>query len=151
MEIEADQLKRGDPQPLRPMGKYHHATYNESSSTKQHLKEGKRQSCCPNRRLVLGFPTTQEGKWIKCSHDALQKGMVPPESGTVSMSFKPTRILPKKISKTLGRSVAPEPCKVEISTPPNSLSTTMRHYGHEVAIIVSPRLPLQGMQDSGGK
>jgi hypothetical protein len=154
METEADQLNKGDPQPLRPTGKYHHAPYNESSSTKQHLKEGKRQSCCPDRRLVLGFPTTQEGKWIKGSHDALQEGMVPPESGTVSMSVKTTRILPEKtypqpLGDQLHRSPArsrsrhhqtrcPRPCTTTVTKSP---SLSHQGYGREACkIVVESRL-----------
>jgi hypothetical protein len=42
MKTEADQLNKGDPQPLRPPEKYHHTPSIESSSTKQ-LQEGKQR------------------------------------------------------------------------------------------------------------
>jgi hypothetical protein len=43
METETDQLKKGDAQPLRPSEKYHHTPSNKTSSTKQHLQEGKQR------------------------------------------------------------------------------------------------------------
>jgi hypothetical protein len=41
METKADQLNDGDPQLLRPLKMYLLAPSTESSSTKQHLQEGR--------------------------------------------------------------------------------------------------------------
>jgi hypothetical protein len=42
METMVDQLNDGDPPPLHPPEKYHHAPGTRSTHTKQHLQEGKR-------------------------------------------------------------------------------------------------------------
>jgi hypothetical protein len=49
METKTDQLNKGDPQPLRPPEKYHHAPSIELTSTKHHLQEGKQRRCCPDQ------------------------------------------------------------------------------------------------------
>jgi hypothetical protein len=70
----------------------------------------------------------------------------------MSGSGDQAKISPKKtISTTLGRSIALDPREVQASTTPSSLSTNMHYYGHEVTIIVSPRLLSQGLHDRGEK
>jgi hypothetical protein len=85
---------------------------------------------------------------MKGRHDTIHEGMVLLEGGTTSVSGEQTMISPEEtLSTTLGRSIALKPREVEASTTPNSPSTNMHYYGHEVAIIVSPRSPSRGLHD----
>ena len=98
--------------------------------------------CCPDQSSGRRVSPGTQGSGQKCSHDALQEGMMPPRGGTTFVSDEPTRIYPEKPYPHPKRTVAqypamsrprhhqtshPPTCATTVTKPQSSSPRSNRH------------------------